>query len=88
MVEWDRDKADSNRSRHGVDFADAATALTDDFALTRRDEDPDEDRFITMGMDAMGRILVVVFTWRDDEVRLISARRANPSERKQYEKNR
>jgi len=88
MVEWDRDKADSNRSRHGVDFADAATALTDDLALTRRDEDPDEDRSITMGMDAMGRILVVVFTWRDDEVRLISARRANPSERKQYEKNR
>ena len=88
MVEWDRDKAESNRSRHGVDFADAATVLTDDFALTRRDEDPDEDRFVTMGMDAMGRILVVVFTWRDDEIRLISARRANPSERKQYEKNR
>lgn len=88
MVEWDRDKAEANRSKHGVDFADAATALADDFALTRGDEHPGEDRFVTMGMDALGRVLVVAFTWRDEEIRLISARRANASERKQYERNR
>jgi len=88
VVEWDRDKAEANRSKHGVDFADAATVLSDDFALTRRDEDPAEERFVTMGMDALGRVLVVVFTWRGEEIRLISARRATASERKQYEKSR
>ena len=88
MVEWDRDKAEANRSKHGVDFADAATVLSDDLALTRRDEHPNEERFVTLGMDALGRVLVVVFTWRDEEIRLISARRATPSERKQYEKSR
>jgi hypothetical protein len=88
VVEWDRDKAEANRSKHGVDFADAATVLTDDHALTRRDEDPDDERFVTMGMDALGRVLVVVFAWRGDEIRLISARRANASERRQYEKAR
>lgn len=88
VVEWDRDKAEANRSKHGVDFADAATVLTDDHALTRRDEDPDDERFVTMGMDALGRVLVVVFAWRGDEIRLISARRASASERRQYEKAR
>ncbi len=88
MVEWDRDKAEANRSKHGVDFSDAATVLSDDFALTRRDEDPVEERFVTMGMDALGRVLVVVFAWRGEDIRLISARRATASERKQYERNR
>lgn len=88
VVEWDRDKAEANRSKHGVDFADAATVLSDDFALTRRDDNPAEERFATVGMDALGRVLVVIFTWRGEEMRLISARRATASERKQYEKNR
>ena len=88
MVEWDRDKAEANRSKHGVDFADAATVLSDDFALTRRDDNPAEERFATVGMDALCRVLVVIFTWRGEEMRLISARRATASERKQYEKNR
>jgi uncharacterized DUF497 family protein len=88
VVEWDRDKAEANRSKHGVDFADAATVLSDDFALTRRDDSPAEERFATVGMDASGRVLVVIFTWRGEEMRLISARRATASERKQYEKNR
>lgn len=89
MVQWDRDKAEANRSKHGVDFADAATVLADDWALTRPDdEDPNEERFVTLGMDALGRVLVVVFAWRGQEVRLISARKATASERKQYEKGR
>jgi len=88
VVEWDREKAAANRSKHGVDFADAATVLTDDFALTRRDETPDEERFVTVGMDAMGRVVTVIFAWRGETVRLISARRATASERRQYEKNR
>jgi len=88
VVEWDQAKAAANRSKHGVDFADAATVLTDDFALTRRDETPDEERFVTVGMDAMGRVVTVIFAWRGETVRLISARRATASERRQYEKNR
>ena len=87
VVQWDREKAAANRSKHGVDFADAATVLTDDFALTRRDETANEERFVTVGRDAIGRVLVVVFAWRGESVRLISARRATASERRQYEKN-
>jgi hypothetical protein len=88
VVEWDREKAEANLAKHGVDFADAATVLSDDLALTRRDDHAGEERFVTLGVDALGRVLVVVFTWRGETVRLISARRANASERRQYEKDR
>ena len=81
--EWDRRKATLNLLKHGVDFADAATALHDDRALTIRDCGSDEDRFVTLGMDALGRVLVVVFTYREDRIRLISARKAVPGERRQ-----
>ena len=85
MVQWDSNKAASNFEKHGIDFADAATVLEDEFALTQEDDDHDEERFVTLGSDALGRILVVVYTWRDDEPRLISARPANRYERRQYE---
>lgn len=88
VVQWDRQKADANRAKHGVDFADAATVLTDNLALTRPDDNPEEERFVTLGMDALGRVLVVAYTWHGDEIRLISARRATPSERRQYERRR
>ena len=60
MFEWDPGKAEANRRKHGVDFADAATALSDEHALTRADDEPNEERFLTLGMDALGRILLVV----------------------------
>ena len=88
MVEWDPKKAAANLKKHKVDFADAATVLTDGYALTAEDEDPEEERFVTLGMDALGRILVVVYTWREDVPRIISARNANPSERRRYESKR
>lgn len=84
-VEWDRLKAKSNLRKHGIDFADAATALHDEQAVTIPDTDTDERRFVTLAADAQGRILVVVYTWRDDTVRLISARKATRHERRQYE---
>jgi uncharacterized DUF497 family protein len=84
-VEWNSHKAASNLRKHGVDFADAATALNDEFALTVSDEHPNEQRFITLGMDALGRALVVAYTWRGEGVRLISARKATRRERRQYE---
>lgn len=82
--EWDIHKARINLRKHGVDFADAATALSDDYALTIPDDDPDEERFVTTGMDALGRVLVVVYTWRGRRIRIISARKADSYERKQY----
>ena len=83
-VEWDPKKAAANRRKHGVDFTDAATALHDEWALTVREEHPGEERFVTLGMDALGRVLVVVYTWRGERVRLISARPATRGEQRQY----
>ena len=85
MAEWDAAKAAANLRKHGVDFADAETALRDDMAMTVPDADPDGERFVTLGMDALGRLLVVVYEWRNDEPRLISARKATRAERRQYE---
>jgi uncharacterized protein len=83
--QWDRDKAATNLLKHGIDFADAVSVFSDDRAITVPDERFDEERFATMGMDALGRVLVVVYTWRGNEIRLISARPANRHQRKQYE---
>jgi hypothetical protein len=84
--EWDARKAGTNRRKHRVDFADAATAVEDPFALTMRDDgSDDEERWITLGTDATGNLLVVVWTMRAEVVRLISARAAMPRERAQYE---
>ena len=85
MVQWDDDKAAENMRRHGIDFADAATVLEDEMGLTMADDHANEERWVTLGMDALGRTLVVAYTWRADEPRLISARKANRTERRQYE---
>ena len=63
-VEWDPEKARLNLQKHGVDFADAATALHDEMAITIPDDDPDEQRFLTLASDALGRVLVMAYTWR------------------------
>ena len=84
--QWDATKARSNLHKHGVDFADVVIVFEDMMALTIEDAYPDEQRFITVGMDALGRILVLVFTYVDrDTIRVISARKATRRERKQYE---
>jgi len=83
--EWDPNKAITNIEKHGIDFADAVTVFNDRNAVTIDDPDDEEQRFITIAMDAFGRILVVVYTWRGDTIRLISARKATKKERKQYE---
>ena len=83
-AEWASRKAAANLKKHGVDFADAATVLHDEQAVTVRDDDPDEERYVTIGMDALGNVLVVVYAWRGDRPRLISARKADPQEREQY----
>lgn len=83
--EWDPNKAETNRKKHGIDFADAVIVLEDPQAITDDDPDHEEARHITIGMDASGRVLVVVYTWREDVIRIISARKATNYERKQYE---
>lgn len=75
VVQWDVEKAAANRQKHDVDFADAVTAPEDPLALTVRDAHPEDERFATVGTDALGRVLLVVYTWVGDEVRLISAER-------------
>ena len=82
--EWDPNKAKLNIRTHGIAFADAVSVFFDDSAITVEDNNPDEVRFATMGMDALGRVLVVVYTWREDNIRLISARKATAKERKQH----
>lgn len=73
--EWSATKAKTNLRKHGIDFADAAIALEDEFALTIKDAFfEEEERCITLGIDSLGRVLVVVYTWRADTIRLISAR--------------
>src|ERR1700738_5252153 len=71
--EWDPAKARANFAKHAIRFADAATVLEDDLALTIRDPfSEDEERWVTVGKDALGRVLV--YTWRGENVRMISAR--------------
>ena len=86
--EWDPAKAASNFQKHGIHFADAVAALEDEFALTVRDPTIDEEeRWVTLGMDGFGRLLVVVYVWRGERPRLISARKAAPRERREYEES-
>jgi uncharacterized DUF497 family protein len=86
--EWDPAKARENFAKHGVPFAEAVAVFEDDLALTIRDPySEDEERWITLGRNEAGRMLLVVYAWRGDNVRLISARLATPSEQNQYEED-
>jgi uncharacterized protein len=84
--EWDRRRAGANRRRHGVDFADAILVLEDEQALTVAGEITavDEPRFLSLGRDALGRLLVVAHTRVGERLRILSARRATSGGREQY----
>jgi uncharacterized protein len=84
-IEFDPSNAKSNLAKHRVSFAHAEQALRDPFAVTIEDPDAEgERRFVTLGMDALGRILIMVHTPRGARTRLISARKASRSETEQY----
>jgi uncharacterized DUF497 family protein len=86
IYEWDPDKAARNLRKHGVDFADTVGVFEDERAITIEDTHHAEDRYITIGMDFTLRVLLVVYTWRRENViRVISARKATPMERRLYE---
>jgi uncharacterized protein len=87
-VEWDEVKARDNRINHGIAFPHAEAVLFDPLALSIEDTDSEgEQRHISLGQDALGRILLVVYTYRDENtIRLISARKASSGEVKAYER--
>jgi len=87
--EWDPFKARLNLWKHGVSFEEASTALLDPLSKTALDCDHsrDEHRFITFGISARQRLLVVSYTERKDVIRLISARLATRGERQIYEEH-
>lgn len=85
-VRWDPTKAVSNLRKHGVRFSDAESALFDPVAVTLEDRSATgEQRFVSVGADNGGRLVVVVYAYRGDHIRLISARNATRAERKAYE---
>jgi uncharacterized DUF497 family protein len=85
-IVWDTKKATLNIRNHGIEFSHAATVFDDPMAVTIEDERHGEQRFVTVGADILGRILVVVYAYSDEEeIRLISARKATPKERRFYE---
>jgi uncharacterized protein len=83
-LEWDAQKEQRNIKKHGVSFTEAVTALEDEVALTIEDDRTGERRYITIGMDETGKILLVVYTYRGSAIRIISARNATSAERQAY----
>lgn len=87
IFRWDPKKAATNIRKHGVDFHEAATVLSDPLSTAFPDpaHSRDEHRFLTIGQSASGRLLVVAHTEVGDTIRIISARRATHHERTFYE---
>lgn len=85
--EWDRRKAERNLRKHGVSFEEAVSVFTDPEELMIDDPDHslEEERFVSVGMSVLGRLLVVGYTERGSKIRLIFARRATMPERFDYE---
>jgi uncharacterized DUF497 family protein len=87
--EWDEGKDKTNQRKHGISFTEAAALFLDPFRIERHDgrEEHQEDRWLTIGL-ADNFELVAVYTMRGESTRMISARKAEAHERKEYWKNR
>ena len=85
---WDKTKAEENAKKHGVAFEEASTVFADENARLKHDPDHSqtEDRFLLLGFSAKLRMLIVCHAYRenDEVIRIISARKATPNERRQY----
>lgn len=81
-VEWNEEKAASNRRKHGIDFDDAVEIFYGT-SLFRRSNRHAEERWLAIG-ESEGRVIAVVFTWGGDTLRIISARRARRNEKRAY----
>jgi uncharacterized DUF497 family protein len=89
VFEWDPNKARANLGKHDVSFAEATTVFADPLSITISDPDHSEveGRFVTVGMSARRRLLVVVHADRRNRLRLITARKPTKLERKTYEES-
>jgi hypothetical protein len=87
--EWDDEKAENNRKKHGISFDEAATIFNDPNIATIPDPDhsKSEERFVSIGMSFIARVLTVIHTFRKTRIRLISARKATKAEKNIYENN-
>jgi uncharacterized DUF497 family protein len=87
LFEWDDEKALRNLRMRGLSFEEARTVFEDPYSITERDEANSdfEERFVTIGLSLISRVLFVVHTERAERIRIISAREATPSERAAYE---
>ena len=86
-IEFDPSKDDANRQKHGVPLAEGDGVLNDPFALTMEDESVEgEQRFVSLGKNTFDSLMVVVWTSRGTNIRLISVRKAEPRERRNYER--
>ena len=86
--QWDEAKSKRNFVKHSVAFEEAKTVFNDRFSLTIADpsHSSDEDRFIDVGLSSKGRVLVVWYTERNEDIRIIGCRKATKTERIIYEK--
>lgn len=87
--EWDDKKEKINLQKHGISFEEAITLFIDPYSITIYDPDhsDEEARFIDIGTSNKGRILAVVYTERENKIRIISCRKALPTERRRYEES-
>jgi uncharacterized DUF497 family protein len=87
-ADFDPKKDAVNLKRHGVSLSEGDGVLNDPLALTVEDDSAEgEHRFVTIGMNLLGSLMVVVHTPRQDGARIISVRKADPKERRDYEKS-
>ena len=89
IFEWDDNKSRANIKKHGISFEEARSVFSDPLSITVADPEHSEEefRFIDIGMSERSRLLVVSYTERGRNIRIISARLALPVERRCYEKN-
>lgn len=87
MFEWDEEKAALNLTKHGVSFDEAKSAFEDSLFLTFPDplHSEIEFRFLLIGSSNMGRLLIIAYARREEQIRIISARKGTPRERRKYE---
>ena len=89
LFEWDAKKAAANLRKHGVSFVEASTVFGDPLSTTFPDPDhsSDEERYVTVGASVRSTLVVVGHAEREGRVRIITARKATPRERKFYEQH-
>jgi uncharacterized protein len=87
IFEWDEAKDLANQKKHGISFEEAKSVFSDPRSITIADEahSDEEDRYIDIGLSSRGRVIVVCYTDRPPNIRIISSRKATKSELKAYE---